>query len=174
MKNSEIKESILFQLDMCWKLYLYHIDNLEDTEVLWAFSPTGLQVHKQEDSWCIDWPETESYEIGPPNIAWTMWHIIYWWSTALDYNFGDGTLRKEDVPWPGSAEKAKATINLLHDKWVSELNNLSDEDYLSNQYAKWPFEGRSFSDIALWLNGELMKNVAEIGYGRFLYATCTK
>ena len=35
-------------------------------------------------------------------------------------------------------------------------------------------EGRSFADTALWLNGELMKNVAEIGYGRFLYAACKK
>ncbi|WP_156943718.1 hypothetical protein [Alkaliphilus transvaalensis] len=35
-----------------------------------------------------------------------------------------------------------------------------------------PLADGNFADIALWLNGELMKNTAEIGYGRFLYATC--
>lgn len=100
-----------------------------------------------------------------------MWHIIYWWSTALDYNFAYGTLTKEEVLWPGSIEKAKEKIKLLHDKWVSKLNDLSETEYKSTQYSKWPFADRSFVDIALWLNGELMKNVAEIGYGRFLYAT---
>jgi hypothetical protein len=103
-----------------------------------------------------------------------MWHIIYWWTTALDCNFGDDTLNKEDIPWPGSIDKAKVTIKLLHDKWVSKLNELSDEEYHLKQYAKWPLADRSFADIALWLNGELMKNAAEIGYGRFLYATCIK
>ncbi|TWH56728.1 DinB family protein [Desulfitobacterium sp. LBE] len=169
-----MKENILFQLDMCWQLYLYHMNDLKEAEGLWVFNSAGLQVYKQEEGWCIDWPETESYESGPPSIAWTLWHIIYWWSTALDYNFGKGTLKKEDIPWPGSVEKAKATINFLHDKWVSHLIDLSDADYLSKQYAKWPLADRNFSDTALWLNGELMKNAAEIGYGRFLYRTCAK
>lgn len=174
MKNSEIKDSILFQLEMCWQLYLYHTNNLDETEALWTLSSTGMQIHKQEDDWCIDWPETESYEIGPSSIAWIMWHIIYWWSTALYSNFENGTLKKENIPWPGSVEKAKETIKLLHDKWVSNLNNLSDADYQSKQYAKWPLSDKNFLDIALWLNGELMKNAAEIGYGRFLYAACMK
>jgi hypothetical protein len=174
MGNLEIKENILFQLDMCWQLYLYHANNIEESEALWVFSPTGLQVRKQEDAWCVDWPETERYEIGPSSIAWIMWHIIYWWSTAIDYNFGDGALKKEDIHWPGSVEKAKATISSLHDTWVSELNDLPDADYQLKQYAKWPLADRNFADIALWLNAELMKNAAEIGYGRFLYAARIK
>lgn len=159
---------------MYWQLYLYHTESLEEEEALWSFSPSGLQLRKKNDVWHIDWPEDESYEIGPSSIAWIMWHIIYWWSTALDYNFGDGTLKKEEVLWPGSIEKAKTTIKLLHDKWVSKLNGLSEADFKSKQYTKWPLENRKFIDITLWLNGELMKNVAEIGYGRFLYAACTK
>lgn len=31
MRKLEIKENILFQLDMCWKLYLYHTDNIEES-----------------------------------------------------------------------------------------------------------------------------------------------
>lgn len=62
----------------------------------------------------------------------------------------------------------------LHDQWVEKLNALSDEDFQSNHHSKWPLENRNFADTALWLNGELMKNVSEIGYGRFLYASCKK
>lgn len=174
MKNFTIKESILFQLDMCWQLYLYYTNNLDEEEAYWGFVPTSLKVRKEADQWSIDWPETESYEIGPSSIAWIMWHIIYWWSTALDYNFGAGTLKKEDILWPGSIEEAKATIQSLHDQWVEKLNALSDEDFQSNHHSKWPLENRNFADTALWLNGELMKNVSEIGYGRFLYASCKK
>lgn len=65
----------------------------------------------------------------------------------------------------------KAAIRSLHDQWAARLSEMADEDFRSAKHAKWPFEGRSFVDIALWLNGELMKNVAEIGYGRFLYAS---
>ena len=84
MRDIEIKENILFQIDMCWQLYLYHTENLKETEALWTFSPMGLQIRRQDDGWSIDWPEIESYEIGPSSIAWIMWHIIYWWRTTLD------------------------------------------------------------------------------------------
>ena len=66
--------------------------------------------------------------------------------------------------------KIPSTLKIIEPKLIK----MSDAEYQSQQYAKWPLEGRSFADTALWLNGELMKNVAEIGYGRFLYAACKK
>jgi hypothetical protein len=33
---------------------------------------------------------------------------------------------------------------------------------------------RCFADVIAWLNAELLKNGAEIGYARFLYATRTR
>lgn len=63
-RNLKIKENILFQLYMCWQLYLYNTDNIEEPEALWAFSSTGLQVRKQKDGWCIDWSETESSNLS--------------------------------------------------------------------------------------------------------------
>ena len=32
MKSFQIRDSILFQLDMCWQLYKYHTENLEEAE----------------------------------------------------------------------------------------------------------------------------------------------
>ncbi|HBL3529940.1 TPA: DinB family protein, partial [Enterococcus faecium] len=111
---------------------------------------------------------------GPMSIAWLMWHIIYWWSTALDYNFGNGSIKKEDITWPGSIENAKEVIESLHEKWVSKLSELSDGELLMKHNAKWPLDERNFADTALWLNAELMKNAAEIGYARFLYGNSMK
>jgi len=34
----------------------------------------------------------------------------------------------------------------------------------------WPFQDRPFGDVVAWVNVELTKNAAEIGYARFLYA----
>ena len=61
MKNLGIKKNLLFQLDMCWQLYLYHTANLEEDEALWAFNSKNLQVRKQDNGWTVDWPEKESY-----------------------------------------------------------------------------------------------------------------
>ena len=51
---------------------------------------------------------------NPSSIGWIMWHMIYWWTTALDYNFGNGILQREDILWPGSVKEAKAKIQSLH------------------------------------------------------------
>lgn len=165
-----MKEQILSQLEISWQLFLYHMESIEDTEALWVASPQGLKIKENEGVWVADWPETEEYEIGPSSIAWTMWHIIYWWSATFKYNFESVTLEKEEVVWPGNVHKAKKKIISLHDGWVELLNSMEEVDFLSEQHAKWPFVGKTFADIALWLNVELMKNASEIGYGRYLYA----
>lgn len=38
-------ESILFQLDITWELFLYHIQDLSDEEALWCKKADGLQIH---------------------------------------------------------------------------------------------------------------------------------
>jgi hypothetical protein len=40
----------------------------------------------------------------------------------------------------------------------------------SDQRTRWPFQDRPFGDVIAWVNVELTKNAAEIGYARFLYA----
>lgn len=79
-------KDILFQLDICWQLFEYHINGLTDQEAYWCKSKKGLNVHWTNEHWKVDWPETEEYSIGPSSIAWTLWHIQYWWKNALTYN----------------------------------------------------------------------------------------
>lgn len=164
------RSMVLDQLGVAWALLDYHLEGLGDDECLWAPADRGLHVRFRDGEWVADWPETEAYALGPPSIAWVTWHIGFWWSMALDHSFGPGTLRREDVRWPGSADAARAWIRRLHGEWVAKVSGMDEEELASAERSRWPFSGTPFHQVALWLNLELMKNAAEIGYGRFLYA----
>lgn len=161
---------LLRQFDTAWSLTTYHLGGLQDAECLWQPAATGPHVHQLSDgSWNADWPEHERYDLGPASIAWLTWHIGFWWSMTLNHSFGDGTLRREDIRWPGSAAGADAWIRALQAEWRAALEHMSDDDLQSTARTKWPIQDRPFANVAAWANLELMKNAAEIGYARFLY-----
>lgn len=162
---------LLQQLETAWKLTSYHLNGLSTEECLWRPADRGLHVRQGADGkWRADWPDREDYGLGPASIAWITWHIGFWWSMALDHSFGAGKLSREDVLWPGTAEGVRAWIETLASRWRAELEQLPEEDFYSEQRARWPFRDRPFFDVVAWVNVELTKNAAEIGYARFLYA----
>ncbi|MBB6672227.1 DinB family protein [Cohnella nanjingensis] len=166
-----IRSTLHFQFQISWQLLDYHLDGLRDEEYLWRPAAKGLHISKESGVWRADWPESESYDIGPPSIAWLTWHITFWWTMVLDYSFGSGTLRREEVSCFGNIEETRKRILQLRDKWETAVGELSDDEFLSNDRTRWPFADKPFHELAAWLNLELMKNAAEIGYGRFLYAS---
>jgi hypothetical protein len=169
--NEEARDFLVRQFDMSWKLAAYHLDGLTTAECLWRPAPKGPHVRQLDDGrWQADWPDNESYDAGPPSIAWITWHIGFWWSMALDHSFGGGTLARETVMWPGDAHELRAWILGLRDQWRAELERISDEELRSTRRTAWPYKDRQFGDVVAWLNIELTKNAAEIGFARFLYA----
>lgn len=163
------------QLDTASRLAHFHLDTLGDDECLWRPAGCGLHVHEDADGlWRADWPEHEGYDLGPSSIAWTQWHIGFWWSMVIEHTFGTATLTREQVAWPGSAEAARAWIYGLESQWRARIASLSGNDLQSTALARWPFRDRAFLDVIAWVNVELTKNAAEIGYARFLYATRTR
>jgi hypothetical protein len=171
---SNLRDTLNFQLQIPWQLLELHLTGLKDDEYHWRPALKGLHVFDESGVWRADWPESEEYDIGPANIAWLTWHITFWWSMVLDYSFGDGTLTRENVSCPGNIEETRETIIHLRDKWEAAVAELSDDELLSSERTKWPFIDRPFHELAAWLNIELMKNAAEIGYCRFLYASQRK
>ena len=167
----ELRETLIFQFDISWQLLDYHLTDLENEEALWKPTDNSLHVNNLEGVWKADWPENESYEMGPASIAWTTWHIIFWWSMVINHSFGEGTLTKEDIYWLGDMDAVKDTFKNFHDQWRSILETTSNEELISSNYTRWPFEDKPFYELAGWLNLELMKKAADIGNGRFLYAT---
>ena len=89
---------------------------------------------------------------------------------VLDHSAGRGTLSREDVPWPGGADLVREGLGRLADRWRRLLEPVTDDDLRSAERTRWPFRDRPFGDVIAWVNVELTKNAAEIGYARFLYA----
>jgi hypothetical protein len=120
--------------------------------------------------WRADWPDHEGYDAGPPSIGWLTWHVGFWWSMVLDHSFGNGSLSRETVMWPGNADGVREWLGRLEGQWQAVLDQITDDELRSPQRTRWPFRGRPFGDVIAWVNLELTKNAAEIGYARFLYA----
>ncbi len=159
------------QFEAAWKLASHHLDGLSTEECLWRPTAKGLHVHRLSGKkWRADWPDHEGYDIGPPSIAWTTWHMIFWWSMVLDHSFGNRMLTRDKIFWPGSADAVRASLKQLHDEWEIALAQICDTHMRSSTLTRWPYQDRPFGDVVAWLNAELMKNAAELGYARFLYA----
>jgi hypothetical protein len=162
---------LLQQFEIAWKLTEYHLNELTMKECLWRPAGRGLHVYAVGDgTWRADWPDRETYDIGPPSIAWTTWHIGFWWSMVLNHSFGDGALSREEIRWPGDVAAVLEWLNELRQQWRATIHELTDADLRSADRTRWPFTDRPFGDVVAWANIELTKNAAEIGYARFLYA----
>ena len=160
---------LIRQLDIAWKLASHHLDGLTTEECLWRPASAGLHLHQAHGSWVADWPTRESYDMGPPSIGWLTWHMGLWWSMALDHSFGPAQLSRDEVIWPGDAEGVRTWLGDLHRRWRTELERMNDDDLRSTERTRWPFRNRPFGDVVAWVNVELTKNAAELGYARFLY-----
>lgn len=173
--SQTVRDILMAQFEIAWSLTSYHLESLTTKECLWR--PAARCLHINEDDtgqWRADWPEHEGYDIGPPSIGWTTWHICFWWKKALDHIRGLTSLTQEDVLWPGSADEVRAEVNELRNRWLALLTDCSDSDLQVPNPASWPIPESSLGTIAAWLNIELVKNAAEIGLVRFLYAAQTK
>jgi hypothetical protein len=167
----EARGYLIRQFDTAWKLATVHLHGLALDECLWRPARQGLHVHQDAaGAWRADWPTHEGYELGPPSIAWLTWHLGFWWSMVLNHSFSDGTLAREDVVWPGNTRAVPEWLGELQSEWGEALEQLTEEDLRSSQRTRWPFQHRPFGDVIAWVNVELTKNAAEIGYARFLYA----
>lgn len=160
------------QFDLAWKLTAYHLEGLTTEECLWQPAGRGPHVVRADDgNWRAEMPTREAYDIGPPSIAWVTWHIGYWWSMVIDHSFGAGQLRHDTVYWPGTADATRDWLKGLQAQWREILGGLTDATLGSPERTRWPFADRPFGDVVAWLNIELTKNAAEIGYARFLFAS---
>ncbi|HBO14303.1 MAG TPA: DinB family protein [Halieaceae bacterium] len=169
----EITDLLLRQHEIAWSLASYHLEDLNDNECMWRPSTRGLHVAFLGNTYRGEWPDHEGYDLGPPSIAWTIWHIGFWWSMAINHSFGDSSFNQESITCPSASADARSWLQSLHEEWKAWLSTVNDQDMRSSERTKFPFRDRPFSDVVAWVNIELTKNASEIGYARFLYATRT-
>lgn len=169
--SDDLRQCLARQFDNAWGLLALHLDGLDDKTILWRPAAVGMHVYESDDGlWRAEWPEHEDYTVGPPSIAWLTWHIGFWLTMVLDHTFEGGTCTRESVVWPGSALLTRRWLDDLRQQWVVARDGLDGTQMADRLLAKWPFRARPFSDVVAWVNAELMKNAAEIGFVRFLYA----
>lgn len=160
------------QFDLAWALADLHLSALTDDDWFWEPSEVVWTLHKDgAGRWSPDWADTEPDPIPVPTIGWISWHIIYWWSAALDQLAGRPPRPHTEIVWPGTAETIPE-IRSLHARWHELLATLTPADLAAPSAFPWgPEADRSVADTLLWLNVELTKNASEIGMLRMLRAT---
>ncbi|MDO0976758.1 DinB family protein [Mycolicibacterium frederiksbergense] len=165
-------EPLQRQFDLAWALTDLHLSALSDDDFLWE--PTDLVWTMRMDDtgrWCPDWAETEPEPIPVPTIGWISWHIVFWWSSALDAVTGRPLRPPAETAWPGPADAVPA-IRALHAQWRAVLARLSPPDLDAPCAFPWGSAAeRTVADTVLWLNIELAKNGSEIGLLRMMRAT---
>lgn len=168
---TELRDLLVRQFDIAWQLTEYHLTGLTTEECLWRPAARGL--HLQQDNagvWHAEWPDHEGYDLGPPSLGWITWHMLFWWSMTMDHCFGTRTLTREAVHWPGTADAVRDRLSGLREDWLARITALDDQALRDGTNTRWPIQDRPFADVVAWVNIELTKNAAELGYGRFLYA----
>lgn len=110
----EITDLLVRQHEIAWSLASYHLETLSTRECLWRPSTRGLHVSVLDDVWRGEWPDHEGYDLGPPSIAWLVWHIGYWWSMVINHSFEDSTLSQESVTSPSHGDEIRAWLLSLH------------------------------------------------------------
>jgi DinB superfamily len=161
-----------WQLDIAWSLLELHLSDLTDEECFWEPAELCWTVRRDPDGhWVADWEQPEPQPFPIPSIAWLTWHIGFWWLTTYDHAFGTGSMRREDVRWPGDAESAVDWLRGCKTLWANALESL-EESELDSIERSGPFMRgtRPFGYVVAWVNAELMKNAAEIGMVRNLCA----
>ncbi len=159
------------QFDLAWALADLHLSALTPDDVLWEPAAVVWTMHRDDaGAWSPDWAETEPDPLPVPTVGWLTWHILFWWTAALDELSGRPARAPGEIRWPGPAEAIPA-IGALHDRWEQVLATLTPDDLAAPCGFPWgPDAGRTVADTVLWLNVELTKNGSEIGQLRMLRA----
>lgn len=119
----KLRQAILFQFGISEGLLQYHLKDISDDEALWQPHGTGLTVRQQGGRWVADFPETEDYTIGSPNIAWLTWHILSFFTMTFEHSFDSATLTQTDVDWPGDVGSATKEITAFCERWKTTKPN---------------------------------------------------
>ena len=170
-ESEQIKICLLNQFHDVWQLMTYHLKTLTVEECLWRPGREGPHIFQDESgNWRGDLPKREDYDIGPPSIGWVTWHVIFWWSMVLNHSFGDQTLQLKDITSPDGVDALRTRILELGNEWVEAVQTLDGKEMMATTKTRWPFQNKPFSAVVGWVNMELMKNTAELGYIRFLHS----
>ena len=164
-----------WQFELVWSLLDLHLNQLDDEDFLWRPAECCRTVRPDsEGRWLPDWEEPEPDPAPTVTIGWLSWHVGWWWTVALDHATGRPPRTREEISWPGDAERTIAWLRALRADWLAVLDRLTESDL--DAVASYPWRDnpdRTVGHMVSWVNAELMKNTAEIGQLRLLRVAVT-
>lgn len=165
-------EMARWQFDLAWMLMELHLDQLQEADFRWEPAEVCWNVHQSSDGrWLPDWDENELDPIPVPTIAWTTWHIGWWWSVAIDHAAGRTPRDRTEITWPGDGAATIAWLRDLRADWIAVVDRLTDADLDAPAAFPWQYDPeKTVAHMLAWLNVELVKNTSEIGQLRLLRA----
>lgn len=166
------RDLLRWQFDLTWSLLELHLEELASEDFLWEPATHCWTVRPSgEGGWVTDWEVPEPEPVPVPTIGWITWHVGWWWTVTIDHLQGKTPPDRVEVVWPGDGEAAVQWLRGLRREWLAVLDRLSDTDL--DTVAPFPWvddREKTVAHMMAWVNAELMKNTAEIGYLRLLRA----
>lgn len=148
--------SLLFnQFDLVWKFAEeYVLRDIDEAVALWEPSRNVVSVRHHAHGWVADWPDETRTPIPNATAGWILWHIEWWWADTIERVTGGTPIPPETHLWTGSVEG----IWRARQAWVRVLCTADLDQRIDTMAA----ERQTLTEIAAWVNVELMKNLAEI------------
>jgi hypothetical protein len=171
------------QLDFHWTAqFRPRLEGLTDEEYLWepvedcwSIRPRGEAQTKMaagRGDLVIDFDYPEPVPAPVTTIAWRLAHIG---SGVLgfraDNHFGNGAPTFDQVEWPPTAAAAIAYMEDGYRRWTAGISALDDEA-IARPIGKveGPYADRSYAELLLHINREVIHHGAEVALLRDLYA----
>ncbi|MBE2997402.1 DinB family protein [Nocardiopsis sp. HNM0947] len=165
---------ILAQGEFYWDFSLWpRLEGLTDAEFYWEPAPGAWNVRRLPDGRHA--PDSGVPEPEPPpvtTIAWRLGHIVVdVLETRINWHFGDRTLSRDTIDWPGTADEAKQRLRMAFRTWFENMHELGEEDFAAPvggaEAAQWA--DMPMVVLVLHLQREIIHHGAEVALMRDLY-----
>lgn len=159
---TDVRRVLLDQLEVAAALLDFHLEHLVDEDLHWQPAAVHWAVRDVGGRWVPDWADEEPSPIPVPTVAWTTWHLGWWWTTALAHLRDEEAPGREDVLWPGDAASVVNWLRGIHQEWRGALA-VCERLGAAAEFPWPPGSGRTVADLVAWAHVELTKNASELG-----------
>jgi hypothetical protein len=177
MAEGGVLASLLAQLEWHWENHLRpRFAGLTDDEYFWEPAPDCWGVREIDGRFVPDGvplsvPRAQSSVPPFTTIGWRLCHIgadVFRFRASL--YFGDGSITKESIVWPGNAADALEFVESGYDFWRTGVASLGEEGIWSKLGPRaGPYADDNFVGLVLHHHREAIHHGAEVCLLRDLY-----
>jgi hypothetical protein len=137
MSGTELRDSLVSQIDVWWFRFLVRLEGLTDEELWWEPASACWTLRRGDDGeFHYEWPPGSDQGLRaeePPftTIAWRMAHMslagLAGWAMSFE-GVADPSAEVVALPFPADANGATATVSAWFDRWRQAIELLTDHD----------------------------------------------